>query len=430
LKEEDMRAVLTNFGSRGDTQPFFALADELRRCNHQPVLALSPYYASSAKYFGFDFIPVGPDLDLRKIMKMWVSYEDDQALINDLATILAPAFPQMFYDLREACRDADVLISGVLQPGSRMIHELTGIPYVTIRLYEFGGKYQLTYQQTVRSILNPFRAEYGLAPLDDPMNTDANSSQLVLYAMSRYFRPPQPDWPAHFHSLGFFFLSDEIWQPDPGLVEFLAAGAPPILVTLGSLVHHAPDELSQIVLEAIRPLKYRVIIQQGWSGLAQQSLPSFAYSIGDVPHDWLFPRIAAVVHHGGVGTTAAGLRAGVLAVIVPHVYDQLIWAEYMRDLKCTGPIIPYRQLTAERLRAAISTTLSDPSYRQNTVALSKKVRMEPGVQRAVRLIEQLVHQPGLSQTDHWLERLKEGQIRLSQQLRQRRQMILEQQGAY
>lgn len=391
-----MRAVLTNFGTTGSVQPYISLAMELKRHQHEPVLALSPYFASRVEQLGLRFSPVGPDMEnlQRAINTALLTSADSIEQWYSLFAPLLSALPQMFDELRDACRDADVLISGPMQPVSRIIHEMTSLPFVTVQNAQLGGGGSLSFQQASASLINPFREQLGLPPLRSLTTMDADSPQLVIYAMSRHVRPPSPDWPPHYHLTGYFFL-DEEWQPPPELDEFIRAGVPPVVISFGSMTHNDPEAMTDLVLEALTQVGCRAVIQHGWSGLARRNLPPNIHATGFVPHVWLFPRASCVVHHGGSGTTASVFRAGVPQVFVPHAWDQPMWAELGEGLGCAGPSIPYTQLNAERLAAALTNTLSDSSYRQAAAELGEKVRAEEGVKKARRLIEELVHKVGL-----------------------------------
>jgi sterol 3beta-glucosyltransferase len=393
-----MRAILTNFGSTGSVHPFLALAVEMLRRGHQPVLALSPFFAPWVERLNVEFFPVGPDL--RKIQydinAAMLEMPDTVEQVQTLFAPLIPSLPQMFDELKEACRDADVLIGGPWQPACRMLHELTGIPFVTIQNSHFGGTGTPAFQQATAALINPFRERMGLSPVRDPLTNDANSPQLVLYNMSRHVRPPLPDWPSHFHMPGYFFL-DEEWQPDPALVEFLDAGEPPVVITFGSMTHDDPEALTDLVLEAIRIAGVRALIQHGWTGLAQRKLPSNIHAAGFAPHDWLFPRASVIVHHGGAGTAGSVFRSGVPSVFVPHTFDHPLWAELALGIGCAGPPIPYPELNARRLGDALRTTLDNPSYAKIARTLGDKITAERGVERGRELIEQLVYRIGLAE---------------------------------
>jgi sterol 3beta-glucosyltransferase len=192
-------------------------------------------------------------------------------------------------------------------------------------------------------------------------------------------------WPEHHRMTGFFFL-DEKWAPDPALERFVNAGEPPIVVSFGSVLHQSPEALARIVLEAITGVHRRAVIQRGWTGLEFQSIPHEIHVTGTVPHHWLFPRAACVVHAGGAGTTAAALRAGIPSVIVPHVLDQFLWATLAKERGCASDVIPFVELNAERLQRAIEKALL-PESRSAAGKLGENISRENGISIAADLIE-------------------------------------------
>ena len=385
-----MRAILTNFGTTGDVQPFLALAIELRNNGHHPTVALSPNFEKLANYLGLEFVPIGPDLEhtQRSIITELVTVDTSRQKLRYLYAPLVSALPQMFNELRAACRGCDVLISGPVQHASHMIHEITGIPFVSVQIDYSGGGGRPSFQQATASLINPVRARLGLEPLSNPLTMDANSNQLALYAMSRHVIPQPVQWPRHYHMTGYFFFDDQDWQPDRGLKKFIEAGEPPVTITLGSTTY--ASDLTAQILEAIKQAGCRAIIQHGWGSLAAESkLPDDVYAVGYTPHSWLFPRAACIVHHGGVGTAAAAFRAGVPSIFITHGRPIRAW--FARELGCAGPPIPYWQLSAERLGAVIKSTLNSPHLYEAAAALGKKIRAERGVATARLLIEQLLH---------------------------------------
>lgn len=386
-----MRAVLTNFGTTGDIQPFLALAAEFRRAGHLPVLALSPNFGPRVKDLGMKFVPVGPDVRQQQTAIITTLLERPNTFETLEASLapLASALPQVFVDLRAACRDADVLISGAVQPAARIVHEVSGIPFVSVQVAHFGGGGRPALQQAAASLINPFRAQVGLPPLCNPISNDANSQQLSLYAISRHVFKPPADFPSHYHVTGYFFLDEKDWQPEASLQAFLSAGEAPVVITFGSTAYENADALSDIAIDAIQRTGCRAIIQHGWGGLALgRKLPPEIHAAGYVPHDWLFPRAACIVHHGGVGTAASTFRSGIPGVFITH--GSPLHAKLAQELGCAGPPVPYWELTSERLAKAISATLATSEYYRAAAVLREKIRFEQGVRKARQLIEQLV----------------------------------------
>jgi sterol 3beta-glucosyltransferase len=170
-------------------------------------------------------------------------------------------------------------------------------------------------------------------------------------------------------------------------VRFLEAGPPPVYVGFGSMSSRDPESTTEIVLKALKRSGQRGLVASGWGGLKSVDLPDGVFKLESVPHDWLFPRIAAVVHHGGAGTTAAGLRAGVPSVLVPHFGDQSFWARQVVRLGVGPKAIPRNRLTAQKLCAAIVTAITDENIQAHATALGERIRTEDGVGQAVEVVE-------------------------------------------
>lgn len=388
-----MRAVLTSLGSTGDVEPFVALAAELGRAGHHPVLALSPNFAANAARRGIPFVPLGPELkhaEIRGMITTQMAMPNPVEQARHFIKTVMPVMPRVFRELKEVCRGADVVICSPHQIAGRMVHETTGVRHVSVHLSQFNPTSPKALREAVAPVVNEYRAREGLPPLEDPLGSDGASAQLALYAVSPLILRRTARWPAHHQVTGFFFNDDDETQcPDPELARFVA-GAAPVVVTLGSVVHEDAEAVTDLILSAIERVGCRAVIQRGWSGLAlRRQLPEQVYAAGFVPHGWLFRQAACVVHHGGAGTAAAALRAGVPSVIIPHTLDQPIWAELVRALGAARAVIPYPKLTAESLARAIAATLDAQGCRQAAARVGEQIRGEHGVAVARRMIEQL-----------------------------------------
>lgn len=179
----------------------------------------------------------------------------------------------------------------------------------------------------------------------------------------------------------------EGWQPPPGLVDFLAAGPPPVFIGFGSMAPGQGEQLSQVIADAVTRAGVRAVVQAGWAGLTGTGEQILA--VGDLPHDWLFPQVAAVVHHAGAGTTGAGLRAGVPAVPVPVLADQPFWAHRLHDLGVAPEPVYFAKLTAEALSGALRECLGEPGYRERAAGLARRIADEDGAAAVLARIERL-----------------------------------------
>ncbi len=202
--------------------------------------------------------------------------------------------------------------------------------------------------------------------------------------------PAPPDWGADKHVTGYWFLDDgEDWTPPPALIDFLEAGPAPIYIGFGSMSSRKPEETAELVIAALQLANQRAILLSGWSGLQKTDLPDTVFMIDSVPHSWLFPMVAAVVHHGGAGTTAAGLRAGVPSVVVPFFGDQPFWGGRVASLGVGPTPVPRGKLTAERLASAIQEAVTNKAMRQRAAALGAKIQTEDGLARAVEIVQHI-----------------------------------------
>jgi UDP:flavonoid glycosyltransferase YjiC (YdhE family) len=228
------------------------------------------------------------------------------------------------------------------------------------------------------------------APFGGPYSSDALADLPILYGYSPAVIPPPSDWGSNTHVTGYWFLDPaEDWTPAPALVEFLGAGPPPVYVGFGSMGNRRPEETAGLIIEALAQAGQRGIILSGWSGLYAADVPDSVLLLDAAPFSWLFPRVGAVVHHGGAGTTAAGLRAGVPSIVVPFFGDQPYWAQRVVELGVGPEPIPRRKLTADRLAGAIQQAMTDQAMRQRAADLGSSIQAEDGVAQAVAVIQQV-----------------------------------------
>jgi sterol 3beta-glucosyltransferase len=230
------------------------------------------------------------------------------------------------------------------------------------------------------------REALGLPPARGPLVVRGRPVPM-LYAYSEAVVPRPADWDAHTVVTGYWFLDAPAgWQPPAALREFLAAGPPPVYVGFGSMFMAGGAETTRLVLQALALSGQRGVVATGWGGLTAETAPSDVFFLEAAPHDWLFPQVAAVVHHGGAGTTGAGLRAGRPTLICPLVGDQPFWGRRVAALGVGPAPLPLFKLTAERLADAITRATTEAGMRQRAAALGEHLRREDGVGRAVTFI--------------------------------------------
>lgn len=237
-----------------------------------------------------------------------------------------------------------------------------------------------------------WRAAHSLPPQKrfDILHTTDGKDIPVLHGFSEHVVSQPSDWPKTSRTTGYWFLDqNDNWAPTPKLKTFLEAGPPPVYVGFGSMAGRSPERLGNIVIKALQDAGVRGIISTGWGGLKTNTLPETILQIDHAPHAWLFQRMAAVVHHGGAGTTAAALRAGKPSVIVPFFGDQPFWGWRVHALGAGSRPIPQKKLTVEKLSIAIKDVMSSPHIRRKAEELGENIRNEDGIGNAIAMLEEI-----------------------------------------
>ncbi|KAF2182548.1 glycosyltransferase family 1 protein [Zopfia rhizophila CBS 207.26] len=276
--------------------------------------------------------------------------------------------------------------------------------------------------QGLGDIINKFRKEsLGLDPISMIWAPGMLARMKIpyTYCWSPALIPKPKDWAHHISISGFYFLSlAQNYTPDPALAAFLAAGEPPVYIGFGSIVVDDPNAMTNMIFDAVKKTGRRALVSKGWGGLGADELgiPDGVFMLGNVPHDWLFKHVSCVVHHGGAGTTAAGIAAGRPTVVVPFFGDQPFWGA-MTAKAGAGPLpIPYKDLTSDKLAEAIQEALK-PESLERAQELCHKISQERGDQKGAQSFHQMLRYDDLrcsvapSRPAVW--RVKRTQVRLS-----------------
>jgi sterol 3beta-glucosyltransferase len=423
-----MKITIFAAGSRGDIQPCVVLGKGLGQAGYQACLAAPEDFGGFARQNGVDFYPLRGDV--QQIMAgdtgrafMETGGANPIKSIGAVRKMIRPVVGQMAKDAYEACRQADAIIClGVFSAFGKSISEKLGIPIVNLEPtpllptrafpapswpiqrnlgglhnYLSGMAMLLVVWQWYRPFVNDFRKSLGLYAFNYRNFYRTLRSTPMVSAYSPSIIPHPADWPDSVHVTGNLFLDTTVdWQPSPELDAFLEAGDPPVYIGFGSMAGRHPERLAGIVLEALARSGQRVVLLTGWGGLKTESTPEHVFVLEAAPHSWLFPRMSAVVHHGGAGTTAEGLRAGVPSIIVPFVLDQPFWGARIRALGLGPEPIPQKKLTAGRLADAIGIAVSDSAMQQRAIEYGAAVRAEDGTGNAVNIIKQYLGEPNAS----------------------------------
>lgn len=408
------KITILTVGSRGDVQPYVALGLGLKAAGHAVAVATADQFADFVTRFGLEHRPVSAEF-----LELANSKQGAQAIAGKASSRLSlmrqvmPMLRRMLEHAWRAAQDSDAIVYHPKAMGGYHIAEKLNTPgFLAIAVPAFSptGAFanpllttadlgpalnRWTYRFLMfasiapyRGLINQWRRDtLGLPPFKDD-TTLRGQSVPKLYFYSPQLLPAPADWDSASVATGFWFLNQQNgWQPSPELARFLEAGPPPVYVGFGSMPAEDAEAKTRVVVEAVRQAGQRAVLATGWGGLAAQNGAPDLFALEAAPHDWLFPRMSAVVHHGGAGTTGEGLRAGKPTVICPFFGDQPFWGQRMAALGVGPEPIPQKQLTAERLAQALRAT-TEAGMRTRAEALSASIQAENGVQRAVEIITQ------------------------------------------
>ncbi|MBN1919993.1 MAG: glycosyltransferase family 1 protein [Anaerolineae bacterium] len=401
-----MNIVIPTIGTRGDVQPYIALALGLHKAGHAVTLASHPCMRGLVESYGVHFAPMGPDID--------ISHEAARIRANAPHWMLGfmrvmrfsfAMLEQSHSDVLALCRAADLIIVSHSAGGSMEADQL-GLPTASVTLMPEAIPVKDPQDSFLKRMLmgvagagmgllmtrplNQIRKRVGLPPMGP---TGITSPTLNLVPLSPHISPPNPLWEGRHCMTGYWFApAPTTWTPPADLVAFLETGEPPVVITLGAMALSGKDTLqsAQIALAAVKQAGLRAVIQ-GWDeAMKQLAIPPSVFHAGSIPHDWLLPRASGLVHHGGFGTTASGFRAGIPMLVIPHIIDQFIWGGKVVQMGIGPQPIPRPKLTAENLAEALRA-LQSPEMRRKAADLDADIRAEPdGVTEAVRLIEEVL----------------------------------------
>lgn len=409
-----MKIMLSTFGTRGDVQPFVALGQGLMAVGHDVIVCTPEGFRPFIEEHGLTYGYIANEfLRLTEQALQAQGFRAQMAASQQFPKAIRRALDDE-WRVAQAVKP-DLIVYHTKSLGSYHIAEKLGIPQIVAmplpitptRAFPYpffagarlgGALNRLTYtlmgfaSAMWAGTTNDFRVKtLGLRPLNafaDPLQGPDRQPIPVLYPYSSHLVPVPSDFPAHVYVTGYWFLDEAPhWQPEPALAAFLEAGPPPVYIGFGSMVGAQPEKRGRMAIEALVATGQRGVLASGWGALKPNQLPKDILLIQATPHDALFPKMAAVVHHGGAGTTAAGLRAGKPSVICPFLGDQPFWGWAIHRAGAGPHPIPQNKLTAGRLATAISIVMRDTALRERATQLGDRVRAENGVARAIEIIE-------------------------------------------
>ncbi len=421
-----MKILIVTLGTRGDVQPYIALGRALMESGNDVTICTCAHFEPFIREYGLGYAYVNNDfIDFMHTPEGKILLGNAGSAWETLVTLvrMIPKFGNLqerqMADVWKACKDSapDLILYHMKALGAPDFAEKLGVPCMlafwlpllvpTTRFPAMGfpdlplgpGYRWLTYHFIRRMMIlsskrvRKWRKQHGLLPRSPGLRGQLPNGSLIpaLHGFSRHIIPPPEDWDKTATVTGYWFLNqDENWNPPRSLTKFLSKGEPPVYFGFGSIFGRDPKHTTQIILEAVRRIGVRAVLAQGWGGLEPTDFvqSESIMLIEDAPHSWLFPKVSAVVHHGGCGTTAAGLLAGKPNIICPFFGDQPFWGRHVERLGVGPSPIPQKRLTVERLCHAIDVVMNDSTMRQNAAALGNRLQKENGTSNAVEFINQ------------------------------------------
>jgi sterol 3beta-glucosyltransferase len=413
-----MHVTIIALGSRGDVTSYAVLGGALRRAGHQVRLVTMQGFAPLAERYDLGFFLLPGDAQAlvqtaatagglrgkQNILRLWAgirnsygalagawaeSFSACELLETDIYINQLPG--GLFgWDLAEKS-GRPMLIAAVIPLAFTRTMPVMGFPALQLPGYN-AVSYRLA-EQLVWSFFGPVVNRWRTGFLGLPPHPRGGYFALLrrntpyLNGFSPLVVPPPPDWGSHIHTTGYWLPEQGDWQPPASLLRFLEAGPPPVFIGFGSMPVPDPAHTTKIIVEALRHSGQRGILHAGWAGLAQEDLPEQIFKIDDLPYDWLFPLMGMVIHHGGSGTTAFGLRSGVPSQVVSFTYDQPFWGRRIAALGAGPTPVPFDRLSSGVLAQSIESGLQDANMQRQAEQLAAQLRREDGLTNAVRLVE-------------------------------------------
>ncbi len=412
-----MRIGILTQGSQGDVRPFLALGLALQTKGHDVFIATNE---SNKKFFAqksLKFVPLPGNLEDCLNAGTEHSGIGKVQIVRNMIQLVHESARKQFESLQNLLKNVDAVVYHPVVFTAEHVIEALKIP--SIKVYttpDIPTRYyaccifppRMPLQQWAnrashfigaqlfwapfRKIINETRTkDLGLKKLGffAPLSHQPFQAVPKVIAASKALVPPAPDWPKNVHVAGFMELRDEAgWVPPTSLQQFINAGAPPVYIGFGSLTKKCDEKMSAAILNTLHKLPIRTILCGPFLHIKKDQLPSHVLWIESAPHDWLFPRVAAIVHHGGAGTTHASLLAGKPTLVVPFICDQFHWGDRVHQ-HGAGPVsLPSTSFTHETFQKSLEQLLKTPSYQIQANRLSQEIQRENGVERVIELLHQ------------------------------------------
>jgi sterol 3beta-glucosyltransferase len=399
-----MQLLIPTIGTRGDLQPYIALGIGLQKAGYSIVIASHPLFRELVESYGLKFAPIGPDINLG--VEVARIRGNARSLDGGILRVMRFSFDMLekaHPEILRLAEQSDGIIISHSGAGSIEADQLH-LPSISVTLFPQAipakDPKQSIFVKALFGVigagmglvmtrpLNQIRKRIGLEPMGP---TGITSPILNLIPISTSVVHQNPFWEPRHRMTGFWFAdTPQQWIPPQDLSDFLGSGETPVVISLGamSLGHSEAAGLVDLLIRSIQKAGVRAIIQGFQETIQNRSLPHTIYSCGSIPHAWLLERTAALVHHGGFGTTAAGLQAGIPQLVIPFIIDQYMWGNLVAE-KGVGPRpIARKDLNEDKLSDALRLLCQDLAMKETARKIGLTIQAEDGVGIAIRYINE------------------------------------------
>lgn len=362
-----MHVFILTIGTRGDFELFLILARALRNRDHRVVMGTSGFFSDQARAAGMKWVPIGNG-----------SFEEITSVLKSLSSVENSAERTLLFFKRW------------LQPQlSKSIHQITAIG---ARSDYFISNLKMMLQrgdEVVPGAAVTYDPPHALEDLPKYGTQNHRGRILDLVAMNKDLMDPGNMWGERYHFTGFWYKKDQSdWRLSEVLSELLRSGPPPVVITMGSMVMFDAQKFVMNVGQAVKQCRQRAVIVGGWSSIsADEETTDELCFVSEAPYEWLFPKAACIIHHGGVGTVAAALRAGKPSIVFPQIDCQQQFGEILAKKDLVAGIFNVHHCSTDEISTAIHRAVNDKTFEFSARSWQKKILTDKGVDAAVELIE-------------------------------------------